>query len=176
MKPYFLILAICVLLSSIIVVPDVYAQFGSGMGGSGTRRGGGDHAGKGCDNPDKSSAAKGPTGPAEPMNREQLQYHLGTTQVDLHLTPDQGAAWQLFADRVLALEGDQSRQRTRSVSASNNGSIKSVSLAVDAARNQLSALEDIEAAEKALYQTLKDDQKVLADLRFATFLPALFKG
>ncbi len=177
MKPYFLILAICVFLASIIVVPDVYAQLGGGMGGSG-RRGGPDHASKGCENPDKSTMAKGPAGPAEPLNHEQLLYQLGTIQVDLHLTPDQSAAWQAFADRVLALEGDVARQRTKAASVSANGAdgVKSISMAVDAARNHLSALEDIETAEKSLYQTLQPEQKVLADLRFGSFLPALYRS
>ena len=182
MKPYFLILAACVFLASVMVVPEVYAQFGggmgSGMGAPGGRRGGDERPNKGCDMPDKSAAGKGPMGAPEPMSREQLEYQLGTTQVDLHLTPEQGAAWQTFADRVLALQGDLSRQRARgaTATASNPGAIKSVSLAVDAARNHLSALEDIETAEKALYQTLQADQKTLADLRLTAFLLPLLRG
>ena len=181
MKPYFLIIAACIFLTSIIVVPDVYAQFGGGMGGSGTaggRRGGGDHASKGCDGPDKASAGKGPMAPAEPMNREQVEYQLGAILVDLRLTPEQAPVWQAFAGRVLALADDVSRQRARSASAgaSYADGVKSISTAVDAARNHLTALEDIESAEKALYQTLQSNQKTLADLRFSTFLPALFKA
>ncbi len=178
MKPYFLIIAVCIFLSSIIVVPDVYAQFGGGMGTSGGRRGGGDHASKGCDTPDKSAANKGTTGAPEPMNREQVEYQLGTMLADLHLTPEQAPVWQEFAGRVLSLADDVSRQRARSASASASyaDGVKSISTAVDAARNHLTALEDIESAEKALYQTLQSNQKTLADLRFSTFLPALFKA
>lgn len=48
--------------------------------------------------------------------------------------------------------------------------------AVDAARNLLAALEDIESAGKDLYQTLQPDQKSLADLRMTGFLAPLLRG
>jgi len=115
------------------------------------------------------------------MNREQLQYHLGTLQVDLHLSPEQAAVWQTFADRVLAMEDDRSRQRMRGNSAATlapsvTGGIKTIANAVDTARNRLTALEDIESASRALYQTLQPEQKTIADLRTAAFMPPLLRG
>ena len=188
MKPYLSALATClVLLSSALLVPDVYAQFsgggggmGGGMGGGGGRHGSGERS-KGCDSADKADAGKGPAGPQGPVSREQLEYHLGTLQVDLHLTPEQTAAWQTFSDRILALQADMERQRGRNasavaVSASSIGGIKPIASAVDAARNRLTALEDIESTGRALYQTLQPDQKTLADLRMATFVTPLLKG
>lgn len=178
MKPYLMVLAAFVFIASFAWVPDVYAQFGGGMGG---RHGGGNERTKGCDNPDKAAANKGPMAAPEPMSREQLEYHLGTLQADLHLTPQQTGAWQSFADKVLALEADQARQRARRVSAvsaaaAGTAGIKPITNAVDAARNLLAALEDIESAGKDLYQTLQPDQKTLADLRMAGFLAPLLKG
>jgi hypothetical protein len=83
MKPYLLVLAAFVFISSFLWVPDVYAQFGGGMGGgmggAGGRHGGSERA-KGCENADKPSGNKGPMGAQEPMSREQLEYHLGTLQ------------------------------------------------------------------------------------------------
>jgi hypothetical protein len=184
MKPYLLVLAAFVFISSFLWVPDVYAQFGGGMGGgmggAGGRHGGSERA-KGCENADKPSGNKGPMGAQEPMSREQLEYHLGTLQADLHLTAEQAGAWQFFADRVLALEADLARQRLRRTSATTatataTGAIKPIANAVDAARNLLTALEDIESAGKGLYLTLQPDQKTLLDVRMGSFLPPLLRG
>lgn len=185
MKPYATTLATClVLLSSVLLVPDVYAQFSAGGGSGGGMGGGGRHGSgerpKDCGSSVKPEGDKGPTGPQGPVSREQLEYHLGTLQVDLHLTPEQTSAWQTFSDRLLALQADMERQRSRNASAiansaSSAGGIKPIASAVDAARNRLTALEDIESTARALYQTLQPDQKTLADLRMAVFVTPLLK-
>lgn len=186
MKPYLSALATCLVLSSALLVPDVYAQFGGGGGMGGGMGGAGRHGAgerpRGCDSGDKPDAAKGLAGgPQAPLGREQLEYHLGALQADLHLTPEQTAAWQNFADRILALQADMERQRGRSTSAvataaASTGGIKPIANAVDAARNRLTALEDIESSGRALYQTLQAEQKTLADLRLATFVTPLLKA
>lgn len=186
MKPYLLVLAAFVFLASLAVAPDVYAQFGGSRGGGMAGMGGGARQGerergKGCAGNEKADAGKATPGPQpQPMGREQLEYQLGTLQVDLHLAPEQAPLWQAFADRVLALEADQARQRNRSVSAAamapvaaSASAIKPIATAVDTTRNRLTALEDIESAGRALYQTLQPQQKTLADLRMATFLAPL---
>ena len=116
------------------------------------------------------------------MSRDQLEYRLGTLQVDLHLTPDQATLWQSFSDRVLALQADQTRLRNRaplSVTAtalqSVGSGIKPIATAVDRTRNRLTALEDIETASRSLYQSLQADQKTMADLRMAEFLTPLLR-
>lgn len=181
MKPYISALATCLVLSSALLVPDVYAQFSGGSGGMG---GGGRHGSgerpRGCDTAEKPDPAKGPAGPQAPLSREQLEYHLGTLQVDLRLTPEQTTAWQTFSDRILALQADMERQRGRNasavaVSAASVGGIKPIANAVDAARNRLTALEDIESTGRALYQTLQPEQKALANLRMASFVTPLLK-
>lgn len=183
MKSYLGALATCLVLSSAMLVPDVYAQFnGGGMGGGGRHGAGERPKGGGCDAADKTTAAaNGQAGPHNPLSREQLEYHLGTLRVDLKLTPEQAAAWQPFADRVLALQADMERQRGRSASAlassaASTGGIKPIANAVDTTRNRLTALEDIESAGRALYQTLQADQKALADLRMAGFITPLLRG
>jgi hypothetical protein len=185
MKPHLIVPVACVALSSLLLVPDVFAQFGGGMGGGGMggmgapRQG---ERGKGCGSGEKPDASKGPMGQQpEMMGREQLEYRLNTLQVDLRLTPEQAALWQTFSDRVLALEGDLARQRSRTapVNASTlsapGSPIKPIAAAVDQTRNRLTALEDIEAASRTLYQALQADQKTMADVRMAEFLTPLLR-
>lgn len=188
MKPYLLTLAASVLISSLFLAPDVYAQFGGG-GGMGGGMGGGrggppsGERGKGCDSGGKPDTSKGPMGqPPEMMGREQLEYRLNTLQVDLHLSPAQMALWQPYADQILALESDLTRQRTRAVSASaTQGSgpagagLRQIAGAVDAARNRLTALENIETASRALYQSLQAEQATMADVRSTEFLTPLLR-
>lgn len=188
MKPYLWVLAAFVFISSFLLVPDVYAQFGGGGmgGGMGGGRGGAPSGerGKGCDAGDRADAGKGLKGnqPA-PMNHAQLLYQLDALRTDLRLAPDQAAQWQPFAERVLALEADLSRQLSRSISASEMeqkgqaaDGIRQVARAVDTARNRLTALEDIEASSRALYQTLQPDQKTMANARLGAFLAPLLRG
>lgn len=180
MKPYLWVLAAFVFISSFLLVPDVYAQFG-GMGGGGRPPG---DRGKACEPGDRANVGKGPMGGQPgPLSREQLQYQLQALETDLRLAPEQAAQWQPFAERVLALEADLARQRSRSISASDleqkgqatNG-IRQVARAVDTARNRLTALEDIEASSRALYQTLQADQKTMANARLGAFLAPLLLG
>lgn len=187
MKPYLWVLAAFVFISSFLLVPDVYAQFGGGGGMGGGMGGGGrppGDRGKGCEPGERANAGKGPMGGQPgPMSREQLQYQLQALQTDLRLTPEQAAFWQPFAERVLALDADLTRQRSRSISASEleqkgqaADSIKQVARAVDTARNHLTALEDIEASSRALYQSLQPDQKTMANARLGAFLAPLLRG
>lgn len=185
MKPYLWVLAAFVFISSLLLVPDVYAQFGGGMPGGGMGGGGRSHGdrSKGCDSSERAGPGKGPASEAPPaMNREQLQYQLGALQADLRLTPPQTVQWQAFAERVLALEADLARQRTRVASASDMeqkgqeaDGVKQVARAVDTARNRLTALEDIEATSRTLYQTLQPDQKAMASARLGGFLAPLLR-
>jgi hypothetical protein len=65
MKPYLLVLAAFVFISSLLLVPDVYAQFSGGA------------TGMGCDGSEKSDAGKGRIGqPPGMMGREHTQIGL----------------------------------------------------------------------------------------------------
>lgn len=192
MKPYLWVLAAFALIASFLLVPEiVYAQFGGGGGGMrGGDMGGGKLGGhrppgdwsKACDAP-----GDGGTNPMRkqqsPLSREQLQYQMLALQTDLQLNAEQSSLWQTFTDRVLALEADQSRQRSRGISANEieykgqtGDSIKQVARAVDTARNRLAALEDIETSSRALYQALQSDQKSKANARLGAFLTPLLQG
>jgi hypothetical protein len=187
MKPYLMTLAAFLFISSLLLVPDVYAQFsGGGMGGGpGAGMGGGrpGDRGKGCDGGEKPGADKGPKGqPPEMMGREQLEYKLSTLQVDLRLTPEQTTLWHAYANHILALESDLSRQRARGVSASATlgsgpagAGVRQIASAVDSARNRLAALEDIETANRALYKVLQPEQTTMADVRSAEYLTPLLR-
>jgi hypothetical protein len=48
--------------------------------------------------------------------------------------------------------------------------------AVDRARNRLTALEDVSAAAKVLYEILGPEQKMLVDARFPTIVPLIAGG
>jgi hypothetical protein len=138
---------------------------------------------KGCEGGEKPDAIKGPMGQApDMMGREQLEYKLNTLQVDLHLSPEQTSLWLPYADQVLALESDLSRQRARGLSASaRQGTgpagvgVRQIASAVDIARNHLTALENIEAASRALYKSLQAEQTTIADLRVSEFLTPLLR-
>jgi hypothetical protein len=189
MKPYLMVLAAFVFISSLLLVPDVYAQFGGGPGAMGGGMGGGrggprpGERGKGCDIGEKPDVSKGPMGQApDMMSREQLDYQLHTLQVDLHLNPEQTALWLPYADQVLALESDLSRQRTRGVNASATqgggpagAGVRQIASAVDTARNRLTALENIETASRALYKALQSEQITMADVRSTEFLTPLLR-
>jgi hypothetical protein len=189
MKPYLMVLAAFVFISSLLLVPDVYAQFGGGGGGMGGGMGGGrggprsGERSKGCDSGEKPEAGKGPMGQApDMMGREQLEYKLSALQVDLHLSPEQTALWLPYADQVLALESDLTRQRARGVSASAiqgmgpaGAGVRQIASAVDSARNHLTALENIEATSRALYKSLQPEQTTMADVRSAEFLMPLLR-
>ena len=183
MKPYLVIPAACVILSSLLLVPDVYAQFGGGNMGGGAGMGGPrpGERGKGCgDKPEGAPPAAGQA--PQMMGRDQLEYRLSTLQVDLRLAAEQAPLWQAFANRVLALEGDLARERNRttpvhaSALSAPGGGIKPIAAAVDKVSNRLTALEDIEAASKALYQALNAEQKTMADVRMGEFLTPLLRG
>jgi hypothetical protein len=95
--------------------------------------------------------------------------------LDLKLTPEQNSAWQEFASKVRAYASDMARERARNLTAAAanatpDNALQHIGKAVDAARNRLTALEDIESAAKALHLTLTPEQKVLADLRIPTIV------
>lgn len=191
MKPYLMVLAVFALIASFALVPDVYAQYGGGMPGGGGMGGAGmgggprhGERGKGREGPEKTNQDKSQTGAhQEPMGSEQLAYHLSILQVDLQLTPEQGPLWKAFVDQLVTLASDMARQRSRLHSASavateglETHSVKRIAMAVDIARNRLTALEDVEASSRALYQSLRDDQKTLANTRMGVVLGPLLKG
>jgi hypothetical protein len=140
------------------------AQFGGGMPGGGMR---------GSRNRSDSSSRE--QRPAIQNNSpEQIEDRLGMLEEDLHLTADQRAAWQSYADKVKALAADVGRERERgALGGGQISALAQIDRAVDTARNRLTALEDIAAAAKTLYGTLTPQQKSAADPRLATIVAAV---
>jgi hypothetical protein len=135
-------------------VTPVLAQ----MGGGG-RRG----------NRGKSSDEQG-KGAAQEPQADMLEVTLHEFHEDLKLSPAQEPAWESWSDKVHALAGDIARERGRSRSAAQGSVLQRIDLAVDAARNRLTALEDIAQAAKALYAGLSAEQQRVSDPRLANVM------
>ncbi len=103
---------------------------------------------------------------------EQIDYRLSLLEEDLRLLPRQRVPWDAFAGKVRAFASDVARARTRAiaVSASAGAGIRYIEHATDAARNRVTALEDIAIAAKALYASLDPGQISLADMRMPTIV------
>jgi hypothetical protein len=132
----------------------VVAQMGGGRRGN---RGG------------KSSEEQTKGGTLEPQV-DMLEVTLHEFHEDLKLSPAQEPAWESYSDKVRALASDVARERSRGRTAAQGSVLQRVDLAVDAARNRLTALEDIAQAAKALYAGLSADQQRVADPRLANIM------
>jgi hypothetical protein len=162
-----------------VFAADAEAQFGGfggGMGGSrggrsGSRGGGDSQGGNQGGNRNERLVQQAP----EANNYEQTEYRLSLFQEDLRVTAEQSAAWQAFAGKTRAYASDLAREKARgmrmgSASANQALGLQHLGETVDAARNRLTALEDLESSARALYQTLTPDQKTLADMRIPTII------
>lgn len=133
------------------------------------RGGGGDRQGR----PDEKEA---------PERVNALEVTLHELHEDLKLTPEQEPLWQSYADKLRALAGDMARESGRRFL--RDGAPASLpqqlDRQVDAARNRLTALEDIAQAAKALYARLSPEQQPAADPRLANLmampLTAAYRG
>jgi hypothetical protein len=154
-----------------LLTADSFAQFG-GMGGMSGRS----RAGNRGDVNNQDKSIKRPT-QQDNDTYEQIEYRLSLLEEDLHMQPEQRAAWESFDAKVRAYASDLTRanQRAATLSSSVNGGVDGVQYieqAADSARNRAMALDDIAAATKTLYIGLKPDQKMLADVRIATIIAA----
>lgn len=154
-----------------------WAQFG-GSGGVFGGRGGAPRGDRGLGTPPRG----GERGPArdnfqpDPASYEMIDYRLSMLQDDLKLTPAQQPLWRAFADKTLGYAGDLARERNRALRVQQAATsappmgLQHLGQAVDAARNRLTALEEVESTAKALYGALTPEQKGLADRRLPTFI------
>ena len=81
---------------------------------------------------------------------------------------EQEPLWQAYVDKVRALGNDLARERGRRPAQANVE--QQIDRIVDAARNRLTALEDIAQAAKALYAKLLPEQQPAADPRLANLM------
>jgi hypothetical protein len=143
---------------------DAQAQMGGmggGMGGMGRGRGGGEGS-RG-----QESRAKAPLATPDPDSFEQVDYRLSLLEDALKLKDDQLAPWRAFQAKTRDYAQDVVRERGReamSVSATQMRGLPHIGQAVDAARNRLAALEDVEGAARVLYAVLSPAQQAVADV------------
>jgi hypothetical protein len=123
------------------------------------RGGGGDRQGR----PDEKGA---------PERVNALEVTLHELHEDLKLTPEQEPLWESYAEKVRALARDVARESGRRFL--RDGAPASLpqqlDRQVDAARNRLTALEDIAQSAKALYARLAPEQQPAADPRLANLM------
>ena len=155
-------------------VPEALAQFRGGTPGGSGFPGGGGRGPRGGE----FNREQGPPGQQRQAMQEDIvsltEYRLELLHVDLRLAPDQESSWKAYADKVSALATDMARERGRAQAALQMKALQRIDQSVDAARNRLTALEDISSAAKALYGRLTPEQQSLADTRLATTLPTGF--
>ena len=170
------LLLLTTLLSICMLVPDAYAQFGGigGMGGNRSGRMGGRNSGD-SQSGSRDSRNERPVTAPDASSYEQTEYRLSLLEDDLHLTPDQSAAWLSFSSKARTYAGDLARERARglrmgSANTAQPSGLQHLGQVVDAARNRLTALEEVESSAKAFYQTLTPEQKILADMRIPTIV------
>ena len=152
-------------IAGLLAVADATAQYG-GMPGSGRRA---NHLGTGVA-PSQNRPA------AQESVTDLVEFRLALLQEDLKLTRDQERAWITYEERTRALATDIARERSRSQTALSMNAMQQVNHAVDHARDQLAAWEEIAPAAKALYDSLTPEQKALADARMPSIVAALTVG
>jgi hypothetical protein len=143
--------------------PPLMAQFRGGFPGGGGMRGGGRDGGA-----DSPRTQRPDTQQNTPVQIEVVMHEL---HEDLKLTPAQQPAWQSYADKLQAMASDLARDRNRTRAGAQLNALEQFDRTLDAARNRLTALEDIAAAAKVLYENLAPDQKSIADSRLAAIIP-----
>jgi hypothetical protein len=144
------------------------AQFRGGLpGGGGGMRGGGRSGAADSMKIQQPAMQQNAPGQTEVIMHELFE--------DLKLTPAQQPAWQSYADKMQALASDLARERSRAQAGTPAGAqmnaLQQIDRTVDTMRNRLSALEDIAAAAKILYESLAPEQKSIADSRLAKTIP-----
>lgn len=122
-------------------------------------------------------ARQGPGGEPPEVTRmspnDQVRMQLNGVRSALRLSPEQGAAWQVYEERVIELLEDMARVAE---SPAGEGALKQIDRKVDLARNRLAAIEDVSDAAKKLYASLSSEQKATADRMLPGTVPALYAG
>jgi hypothetical protein len=94
----------------------------------------------------------------------------------LHLTGDQQTIWARYADSVGAAAKDVARDRDAGELREKMPVLARLDRIVEASRNRFTALEDMSAAARALYDALTPRQRELCDPQLATIAALLFEG
>ena len=155
------IVSVVLAASFAFAVPDLLAQFPGGKP-TGRTRGGA-----------PSGGIQAPRPGTDGNITELVEFRLNLLEEDLRLTDNQQRSWVPYAERVRALAADIARDRAPSTSFAPPTAMQQMNRAVDIARNRLTALEDVSATAKTLYDGLSPAQKMLVDSRLASILTLL---
>ena len=105
---------------------------------------------------------------------DQMQEQLTETAQALKLTPKQAVLWEAYQASVGNLMADQVKREL--YAPPSRSALHQINGKVDVVRNRLAAMEEIAERATALYQSLDDEQKKIADQRLAGTVPALYSG
>lgn len=154
---------------TLFAIQVAHAQFPGG-GFPGGNRGSHTSGGRPAGRPPSDGMERRPR--AEESVADLVEYRLGILQEDLKLDIEQERTWMAFSDRVRAMAADVMREQTRPLLAGATA-LQQVNQSIDAARNRLTAMEDVAASMQKFYDSLTPQQRTLTDQRIATLLPLL---
>jgi LTXXQ motif family protein len=165
--------------AAVMMSATASAQFPGGGGGfpgaGGTRGGMGDRQSA----PGSGKSRDRPSVDAGSTNGAPVMYQLDQLEDELKLAPQQRAAWNAYADKVLALADDMTRLRFAARTAgppAGATAVQQLDQLTDAARNRMTAIEEITDAGKALYAALTSEQKTIADRKLVLPMQPLVTG
>jgi LTXXQ motif family protein len=166
--------AITVLLAAVaMIAPSAFAQYPGGRGGGpGAGSRGGMGGGQAAQGPGKTRDR--PAADTLSATGAPVLVQLDQLEDDLKLTPQQRAVWNAYADKVLRLADDMTRNQfaaRTSTQLTEGTAVQQLDGLAGSARNRLTAVDEIVEAGKALYATLTSEQKTIADRRLV--LPML---
>jgi hypothetical protein len=102
---------------------------------------------------------------------DELQAQLEETEQALLLTPQQAVLWGAYQEKVSALMSDL--LRPDSAATASRTAPQQIDAKVDIVRNRLAAAEDVSDVARALYGSLDEPQKSVADRRLLLTIPPL---
>jgi hypothetical protein len=160
----------CKGMALVVALALAFAASAQTPGGAGHRTGS-----KGGDGPLTRPGDDRITGP---NTADLVTMRMGQLEEDLNLRPDQLGPWKVYRDRVMQMLDDQRRamRAASAYTAIETSAPKRLDALADAARDRLTAVEDIVDAGKALYASLTPEQRTLADRRLALPLATLSGG
>jgi hypothetical protein len=104
---------------------------------------------------------------------DEIDDRLYMLQEDLRLTREQQPLWSRYADAVRQTVQDIERDRTRNEFREKVSVLERLDRILEASRNRLTALEDVTASAKALFQVLAPPQREICDPRLGTITTLL---
>jgi hypothetical protein len=114
-----------------------------------------------------------------PSSGAPVLVQLDKLENELKLSPEQRAAWNAYADKILRLADDMTRSQFAARVAArptDATAVQQLDQLTDRERNRLTAIEDIAGAGKALYATLTGDQRAIADRKLVLPIRPLATG